>query len=136
MLERLKQLLLRLRPEGQEGLETPVDESATFVLRYRELEIGTLRLEGGVWEFTYSEAFRMQGTVQPLIDFPDPEKTYRAQDLWPFFLSRIPGISQPKVQRIIASEGLDAHNEVELLRHFGQRTISNPFELVETAPAA
>lgn len=73
---------------------------------------------------------RGQDLVRPLIDFPDVEKVYRQRDLWPFFLSRIPSLAQPKVQEAIVREGLDARNEVELLRFFGRRTIADPFDLV------
>lgn len=44
-------------PEGHEGLETPQNEVATFVLRYGDLEVGILRLENGMWEFRYAEQF-------------------------------------------------------------------------------
>jgi HipA-like protein len=128
-VEALKRVLFRFRPEGHEGLVTPKDEVATFVLHYGELEVGTLLLDAGLWEFRYSAAFKSQESVQPLIDFPDPDKVYRAEELWPFFLSRIPSTSQPRIRETIEKEGLDAHNEVELLRYFGRRTISNPFTL-------
>lgn len=132
-VEALKRALLRFKPEGNEEIQTPKDEVATFLLHYEDLDIGTLRLAEGWWEFSYSDAFKRQQTVQPLVDFPDLQKTYRAEELWPFFLARIPSINQPKIREIIENAGIDAHNEVQLLRYFGQRTISNPFVLVEAA---
>ena len=117
-------------PEGNEQLETPKGVRATFELRYGELTVGFLHLEDGMWEFRYSDAFRAQDTVRPLIDFPDVSKVYRQEELWPFFWARIPSLAQPKVQEVIAKEGIDARNEVELLRYFGRRTIADPFLLI------
>lgn len=63
------------------------------------------------------------------MDFPDLDKHYRSEDLWPFFAVRIPSLEQPAVQRAVQDMKLDAHNEVDLLRAFGKKTIANPFVL-------
>lgn len=130
MLETLRRIMLRLRADGQEEIRTPAHQDATFVLRYGDLEVGSLRLHAGVWEFRYSQAFQEQSDVQPLIDFPDVSKPYQAEALWPFFLARIPSVAQPKVKAVISAEGLDEHSDVDLLRFFGKKTIGNPFILV------
>ncbi|MDQ2841010.1 MAG: hypothetical protein M3Y72_08230 [Acidobacteriota bacterium] len=122
--------MLRLRPAEQDEIRTPQDEDATFILRYVDLLVGDLGLHEGVWTFEYTDAFRQQADVKPLIDFPDVTKTYVSPTLWPFFLARIPGISQPKVRDEISKAGLDEHSDVQLLRRFGQQTISNPFILM------
>ncbi|MCF8459415.1 MAG: HipA N-terminal domain-containing protein [Flavobacteriales bacterium] len=108
---------------------TPQDIKAVFVLRYENLKIGQLDYSDGKWVFEYSNEFRHQNEVQPLVDFPDKEKRYEKTYLWPFFAHRIPGLGQPKVQRIIEKESLNPKNEVDLLKRFGQRSITNPFEL-------
>jgi HipA-like protein len=129
MIETLKRVLARWRTEDHEGMETPLGETWIFSLKYDDLPVGSLTLTGGVWEFAYSPEFQKQGEVQPIIDFPDLDRTYRSQSLWPFFMARIPSLSQPKVQATIESEGLDKSNAAQLLRRFGERTISNPFRL-------
>lgn len=129
MIETLKRVLARWRTEDHEGMETPRGETWIFSLKYDELLVGTLTLTGGVWEFSYSPEFQKQREVQPIIDFPDLDRTYRSQSLWPFFMARIPSLSQPKVQATIESEGLDKSNAAQLLRRFGEKTISNPFRL-------
>ncbi|MCO6491894.1 MAG: hypothetical protein J5I98_25990 [Phaeodactylibacter sp.] len=68
--------------------------------------------------------------MKPLVDFPDVNKTYSYEELPPFFAHRIPGLGQPKVQKIILEEKIDAHSEVELLKGFGKLSISNPFQLL------
>jgi hypothetical protein len=57
-------------------------------------------------------------------------KVYRKDSLWPFFLVRIPGLKQPAIKEIIEKENIDTENEVELLKRFGQKSISNPYELI------
>lgn len=136
MLKTLKRLLVGLRSEDHEGIVTPANEDATFHLRYGPLLVGTLQLHGGTWKFVYAEDFKRQSEVQPLIDFPDLEKQYDAHALWPFFMARIPSVSQPKVRELIAAEGLDEHSDVQLLRRFGKQTISNPFVLLESSQLA
>jgi HipA-like protein len=131
MLKKIRTFLSRFLAEGYEEIETPQGVTVTFALRYRELLVGTLRLHDGKWQFRYSPEFRQQTELNPLVAFPDLTKTYEAQSLWPFFLSRIPGISQPEIQATIQAEGLDEHSAVDLLRRFGQKTISNPFILQE-----
>jgi HipA-like protein len=132
MIDTLRRLLAKLHSEDQAGLETPAGETAGFVLKYHDLTVGVLTLDSGVWRFEYSPEFQKQHDIRPIIDFPDISKTYEAERLWPFFVARIPSISQPKVQEAIEKEGLDRKNSAELLGRFGQRTISNPFLLEPT----
>ncbi|MEM1323682.1 MAG: hypothetical protein AAGG75_25705, partial [Bacteroidota bacterium] len=91
-------------------------------------EIGFLKLTDGVWTFEYSTDFKNQNDIQPLTDFPDVDKVYKGK-LAPFFLQRIPSLSQPKVMQVIEQENIDKTNEVELLKHFGKTSINNPFQL-------
>ncbi|KAK6033622.1 hypothetical protein OSTOST_00220 [Ostertagia ostertagi] len=43
---------------------------------------------------------------------------------------RIPGLKQPAIQEILKREKIDSGNDIELLKRFGQKTISNPYELM------
>lgn len=133
MLKTIRSLLSRFRAEGQEEIETPEGISATFTLQFQELPVGTLRLDNGVWQFRYSPEFRKQTELDPLVPFPDINRTYKSETLWPFFMARIPGLSQPEVREKIRAQGLDEHSAVDLLRLFGEKTISNPFVLQESA---
>lgn len=118
-----------LKNEEQEDLYTSQSSDTFFVLFYKELIIGKLSVKNGVWEFKYSESFKNQDVIQKIIDFPDTEKIYSSESLWPFFAHRIPGLAQPGVKRIIEEENIDRHNEVDLLKRFGHKSIANPFEL-------
>jgi HipA-like protein len=115
------------RPDGHKSLETPKHEDAHFLLQYGNLIIGRLWLNEGVWHFEYSDDFKKQEAIKPLTDFPHIGKHYVSDQLWPFFLIRIPSTQQPTVRRVIKNEQLDERNEAQLLRRFGRKTISNPF---------
>ncbi len=132
MLTALRKVFARFRAEGHEDIHTPKGVTAQFSLQYRDLTVGTLSLEDGIWRFSYSPAFHQQNVLQPLVAFPDASRIYESESLWPFFMARIPGISQPEVKKLIQAEGLDPHSDVALLRRFGQSSISNPFVLQQT----
>jgi HipA-like protein len=127
MLDTIKKMLWK--PEGQEKLRTPPNTEIVFKLFFNELEIGTLHLKAGIWTFTYSDNFKAQDYIKPLLNFPQVDKVYTSEELYPFFVERIPGLGQTKVQEIIRKEKIDEHNEAVLLKRFGRLTIANPFEL-------
>jgi HipA-like protein len=116
--------------EEQEELITPTDAKEEFILKYKDVIIGYLRVKEGSWTFQYSDEFKTQENLNVLVDFPDTGRVYEALHLWPFFAHRIPGLGQPQVQEIIEKEKLNKKSEVDLLKRFGQHTITNPFELV------
>jgi HipA-like protein len=103
---------------------------AAFTLLHKDEVIGTLTLQDGAWSFTYSEEFKHQHSVRTITEFPDVNKVYRSNELWPFFLMRIPSLRRAKVRDIITQEHIDETDEAELLKRFGRRTVANPFELV------
>lgn len=115
--------------EEQQDFVTPISLHIIFELRYKELIIGTLELNEGKWIYKYSEAFKQQEKIKPLPDFPKLDKVYMNEELYPFFLIRIPSLKQPKVQKEIKENQLDSSNAVELLKHFGRKSIANPFDL-------
>ncbi len=114
-------------------LSTPKNAQAHFTLKYKNLPVGYLNYLNGVWEFQYSDEFKNQNKIDVLLDFPKKEQKYEESYLWPFFAHRIPGLGQPKIQEIIKDEHLNPNNEIDLLRRFGRKSITNPFELAVTA---
>ncbi len=118
------------RPKSVRGIRPGGNESQSFVLKLDDLEIGRLELQGQEWVFTYSDAFRHQDSVKPLVGFSKVEKVYRSSTLWPFFVVRVPSLTQPSVQAFMQEQGVKAPDEVMLLKRFGRRAITNPFELV------
>lgn len=106
---------------------------AKFLLKYGNLLIGTLSAEDGKWRFEYSDEFRRQSSLRTIVEFPDLNKTYQSDDLWQFFASRIPSPEQAEVEAILKREQIEEGDAVSLLRRFGKKTFTNPFELEAVA---
>lgn len=107
------------------------DSEVSFGLFLGELEVGTLRIEGSEWIFSYSEAFKNQSKVSPIIDFPQFDQKYRSTRLWPFFALRVPSLAQANVREFLAKTK-EEPNDALLLEEFGRRSIANPFVLEPT----
>lgn len=120
--------------ESEEDFElhfqAPKHEDAKFVLRVDDIKIGFLSIKDGEWFFKYTDEFKNRShEYNRIIGFSDLDKTYKSEVLWPFFQIRIPGLKQPAIQEILEKEKIDKGNEVALLKRFGQKSISNPYEL-------
>ena len=107
----------------------PSEVKAEFLLFHGNLLVGTLSLTEGRWRFEYSDEFKLKTDLRPLVEFPDLDKVYENEELWQFFVSRIPSTEQPDVEEVLENENIDETDIVALLKRFGKRTISNPFEL-------
>lgn len=122
--------MLKILADWLGGVTVPPPERCdSFRILLGELEVGELVRDHGEWVFRYSEAFRLQCAVKPIVDFPNVEKEYRSPHLWPFFQLRVPSPAQPVVQRHIAKKNLREVDEAMLLREFGRWSVANPFEL-------
>jgi|ERR1035437_3908974 HipA-like protein len=108
----------------------PVDEKLEFKVKLGALVVGTLRADKGEWVFNYSNEFRQQSQIKPIVDFPIPDREYRSQSLWPFFALRIPSPKQAEVRQFLERMPEDKVDEGILLKEFGTRSIANPFRLV------
>lgn len=115
---------------GEELVQLPKDKDAKFLLLVDDIEVGYLSSQQGEWYFTYSEAFKKHHEYNLITGFPELNRVYKSEELWPFFRIRIPGLKQPVVQEILEKEKIDKNDEVELLKRFGKKTIANPYELV------
>lgn len=119
-----------------EDLKVPehdfLSNTIKFVLSLNDLKIGLLSFdaENERWYFEYASEFKDNADEYNLIvGFPNLDKRYESDELWPFFIVRIPGLKQPSVREILKKENIDPTNNVKLLERFGKRTISNPFSL-------
>jgi len=105
-------------------------KDAKFLLRVDDINVGYLCTANGEWLFEYSDDFKKHSDYNLITGFPELDKIYKSEELWPFFRIRIPGLKQPVVQEILENEKIDKNDEVELLKRFGKTTIANPYELV------
>ena len=117
----------------RDKIETPRDAHAKFHLKYDDLTVGILCVDHGHWIFRYSDEFRKRSDLRPIVEFPDVNKTYESDELWPFFQMRIPSRTQSTVEEIIERERIQENDQVRLLARFGRRTIANPYELIPVA---
>jgi HipA-like protein len=109
-------------------LSTPMEAIAEFELSYKNILIGSLKLNNGLWSFTYSNEFKEQNSISAIVDFPDKNKIYKSSALFPFFASRIPSLQRLKIQKVV-SENI-TKDEVSLLKMFGKQSIANPYQLI------
>lgn len=101
-----------------------------FKLLYQNNIIGVLKYENKTWVFEYSDWFKNQNYLQPLLQFPNTSITYRSSILWPFFESRIPSSNQKKLKEYFAKHPKDKNNTAKLLSKFGKFSINNPYKLI------
>ena len=127
MINKIKKILWK--EEGMEFSDTPKDSKGLFHLKYKNKLIGYLSFNGDEWIFKYSEEYKRNPIINPIIDFPDKTKEYRNKLLWPFFAARIPAINQPFHHKKIKKAKIKKDNSVALLRLFGNATITNPYRL-------
>jgi HipA-like protein len=126
--------IVRGQGEAPKTLQEPQapTQDAHFKLIWEDLLIGELYSHQGNWHFSYSEEFRHQNKLQALANFPRKDQVYDSDELWPFFHARIPTANQPMVERELkrTRQPFSTNDEVEMLRRFGRRTVSNPYVLV------
>lgn len=92
-----------------------------------------MSVEAGKWKFEYSDEFKQNDSMRPIVGFPDIDKIYQSDELWQFFASRIPSPEQAEVEEILKRENIEEDDAVSLLKRFGRKTITNPFELEKVA---
>ena len=110
--------------ESQNDIVLASDDDATFNVNLGKLLIGTLMYTDGLWHFSYSDEFKNQNRIAPIVNFPSKDKEYVSRELWPFFTSRIPSNAQLQIEKEAPTEDL-----VSLLMKFGRKTVANPYEL-------
>lgn len=122
--------MLKIIADWLGGVKPPASENRlSFRVRLNDLEVGELTRDGAEWVFRYSDAFRSQNAVKPIMDFPQVDAEYRSKELWPFFCLRIPSLAQPVVQQRLANKQIAEADEGTMLREFGRWSVANPFEL-------
>lgn len=106
------------------NLQAVKGSKGRFDLMLGTLLVGVLLYEDGIWSFSYSEDYKNQNQYEPLVNFPNLEQVYKSEQLWPFFASRLPGMSELKENE---KKDMDV---LSLLRKYGQHVITNPYKLV------
>jgi hypothetical protein len=133
----ITQLIKRISPwtaqEGKGPTKSNTILSGKFILKYGEKEIGVLEYKNKTWIFKYTEEYKRDQFILPLVNFPDITKTYIFEELLPFFATRIPTTNQPFHEKKIKAAG-GKEDEITLLQLFGLNSINNPFQLQFVEP--
>jgi len=125
-----KKLFSKPHDDNEIKIHLPANAKATFELKIDKVVIGKLLCEEGEWKFMYIDEFtELRNQYNHIAGFSNLDKVYHNDTLWPFFQTRIPGLKQPAVKEILKKENINETNELELLKRFGKKTISNPYEL-------
>ena len=95
-----------------------------FDLYLGPMLVGVLTYEDGWWQFSYSDEYKTQDSYEPLVNFPNLDQEYKSEQLWPFFASRLPGVSELKENE------RDSTDVLTLLKKYGRHVITNPYKLV------
>lgn len=125
-VKRIKEFL---NPSGSEDFKV-VNQTAHFQLNLENQPVAYLNFENDHWSFKYSENFKETSGIKPLANFPDINKEYKSETLWPFFVARIPSLSRKRVKQAAEEKGIKDNDMISLLTQFGRKTITNPFELI------
>ena len=131
-MKKIKNIFKNLTPWSVDNEFNPIGENTEngkFQLLFENKVIGTLEYKNNKWIFKYSDEYKEEKFMLPLLNFPDVDKIYEFDDLVPFFATRIPNLNQPYHQKKIKKYNGDENNLVSLLKIFGEKSINNPFEL-------
>jgi HipA-like protein len=103
---------------------------AKFLPKYGSLLVGTLTAKEGIWEFEYSNEFKLQTDLRPILDVSYVHKHYHSSRLWQFFTVRIPSLEHPEIEKILERKHIDGGDVFRLLQRFGNRCIADPYRLM------
>lgn len=94
--------------------------------------IGTLK-KNGKYEFQYSSDIKkcQEKGFDLLVSFPDINKKYVSENLFPEFLSRIPGSNRIDIKDILKKYNLKSYNAFELLKRSGAKTSLDTLEFID-----
>ena len=132
MISNLKNIfdsLKKSKPKSQFSTTNIGISKAKFTLSYKDLTIGYLEFSSNdeTWSFSYSNEFKNQNAIAPIISFPDTSKIYHGKELWSFFSSRIPdNVGSSSSESKSKQENITL---IDLLKSYGHKTITNPFDL-------
>lgn len=126
-MSKIAETISRIKMLWHDSEETNIKaiagKSGKFDLLLGGRIVGTLCYMDNIWTFSYSEEFKAQDDIAPLVNFPDKERVYKSGQLWPFFASRLPGNAKLK-------EDAEDADILTLLQKYGKHVITNPYVLV------
>ncbi len=98
-----------------------MNEIPTYKIMMDDMVVGILYFDDPYWHFSYTEMFKRQNRIAPIVNFPNKNQEYVSKYLWPFFTDRIPGKGQRQMMKETET------SQVKLLQKYGRESIMNPF---------
>lgn len=94
--------------------------------------VGTLK-KSDKYEFQYSKDIKQcqKEGFDLLVSFPDINKKYVSNKMFPEFLSRIPGPTRVDIDEILKKYKLDLYDDFELLKKSGAKTSLDTLEFID-----
>ncbi|MCM2334357.1 MAG: HipA N-terminal domain-containing protein [Anaeromyxobacteraceae bacterium] len=95
--------------------------------RQGRVTLGTLTKEGQEFVFRYDPRFAKAADSTPISAFPDLDREYRAEELWPFFAVRIPPVDREDVRQAMEKRHIPEKDVLRLLAELSGRGVSSPY---------
>lgn len=85
------------------------------------------------YEFKYYEEVReaIEDGFSPLLCFPDLDKVYKNERLFPVFASRLPDKKRKDIQSILKKYGMEQYDEYMLLKQSGARLPIDALQFID-----
>lgn len=81
--------------------------------------VGRLEVRGGSYEFRYDDRVADVEGFEPFLAFPELDRTYRSEELFPFFSNRVLSARRPDYPVYLERLGLQTGDPLEILARSG-----------------
>lgn len=135
-MKRLRQAIRLLKQEVSAwGTQLPRATNVTgtaavevyLETRHGRVTLGTLSKEGQEFVFRYDPDFAHGESSKPISAFPDLEREYRTEELWPFFAVRVPPVERDDVREAMQRRHIPEKDILRLLAELSGRGVSSPY---------
>lgn len=107
----------------------PTQRVGVYLVSSASQPIGYLFQRDEQFVFRYSESFKALPHPLPISAFPDIEREYHSERLWPFFAVRLPPTDREDVRRALAEKMISEDETLRMLTELSRRVVSSPYEL-------
>lgn len=94
----------------------------------KHLVVGELGRDGNEFVFTYDPRFAATPGALPLPGLPDLARTYRDEELFPFFAVRLPPARREDVREALLRLQIEEGDALRMLGALAKKAVSSPYE--------
>jgi hypothetical protein len=81
-----------------------------------------------LYHFRYLPAFK-EASLGSLPGLSLDVVDHWSEELWSFFVERIPDIDRPEIQALLKERKINRYDQLQLLKELGSRAVTDPFEI-------